>query len=96
MKKLAVEQINWRDTSFKPIFDALDAAKVAHMVEIEAMPADISFCLYRLGYEFVEIKHFAQYRSVHLYYSGSDGTYTIAVHYMKLNVEVWFDPKELY
>lgn len=95
MEKMAIEQMNWRELpNLKPIFKALDEAKENHLSVIDEMPANISFCLGRLGYEFKEVKHFEQYRSVYLYYDGSDGTYTIVVYYMKLCVEIWFDPKK--
>lgn len=90
-----VNSINWKELPrLAPIFKALDEAKENSYSTVDAMPADISFCLYRLGYEYKKTKHFEEIRSVHLYYYGPDGIYTIMINYVKLQVDLWFDPKE--
>ena len=88
--------INWREMpKLAPIFDALDEAKEEGYAMVDAMPADISFCLNRLDYKYKETIHFEEIRSVYLYYYGPEGCYTIIVNYVKLHVDIWFDPKPI-
>lgn len=92
----AINSIKWEDLpDLKDIYDTLMYAKTTGPTDFEdAMTADISFVLHRLGYTYKRMEHLELYHTLLFYFDGEDGTFQLDLDYWRMLIAVVFMPKE--